>query len=155
MKVFTVKKEKEENLEEKLLDRISYFNFKEKNRFNYIIIENPSNSSKIYTIKDIEVLNKDNSNELCLMQGEASKEEKLLKVKITDKLGELNIATGIEENNNNVKTELVRNTLPQGRKYNILDESVLILLPGGCLFIKLKKEVQNLDIDVSWTSDDI
>ncbi|KOA18899.1 hypothetical protein CLHOM_26390 [Clostridium homopropionicum DSM 5847] len=155
MKVFTVKKEKEETLDEKTFGVVSSLNFKGRDNFNYIIIENPSDSRKIYIIKNLDVMIRECNNELSLMQGETDKMNKISKMNGYKKLADLNLFDGIEKNNNNEEIELVKNIINQNKRYNILNDSALIMLPGGCLSIKLKKEVSDLDININWTSDDI
>jgi len=69
MKVFAVRKEKEETSEEKTFGEVSSLNFKGRDNFNYVIIENPSDSRRIYIIKNLDIMIKDCNNELSLMQG--------------------------------------------------------------------------------------
>jgi hypothetical protein len=95
------------------------------------------------------------NNELSLLQGEADKINKTSKMNAHKKLADLNLFDGIEKNYNNEEIELVKNIVKQNKKTKILDDSELIILPGGCLSIKLKKEVSDLDIKINWTSDDI
>jgi len=80
---------------------------------------------------------------------------KISKMNVYKKLADLNLFDGIEKTNNNEEIELIKNSIKQNKRYNILGDSALIMLPGGCLSIKLKKEVSDLDINISWTSDDI
>lgn len=155
MKVFTVKKEKEETSEDKTFGVVSTLNFKGRNNFNYIIIENPCNSRKIYIIKNLNVMIRECNNELSLMQGETDKIIKTSKMNVYKKLADLNLFDGIEKNNNSEEIELAKNIIKQNKKYDILSDLALIILPGGCLSIKFKKEVSDLDININWTSDDI
>ncbi|MFU0825656.1 hypothetical protein [Clostridium sp.] len=153
MKVFTVRKE-EEDLIDKSKDRTSYIKLNKKEKFNYIIIKNPSNSNEICTIKTMKIFIKDEDNELCLMHGEElfrGEEDS----ECTNKIGIFNIKTRMQKYKDNKKVELIRKKLLRNEECDILKDSVLIMLPNGCLFIRLNNEVSNLNISIDWTSEKI
>jgi len=154
VKVFAVKKEKEEITNE-AGEKVSYITLFNENKFNYIVIKNPSDSNEIYTIKDIKILNVDNTNELCLMQGEDEKLKESEEIRAVDKVGILNIESRLQEIEDNKKLQLCRNQLVENKECDILDDSVLIVLPKGCLFMKLDNEVTKLDVNIKWTSEPI
>ncbi|MGY0374123.1 hypothetical protein [Clostridium sp. JNZ J1-5] len=155
MKVFTVKKEKEEELSNKSKEEVSSVKLCDKKEFNYIVIENPSDSNEICTIRNIKVLSTDKNTQLCLMQGEEDEIKISEGINITNKVGILNIQGRLKKCSDDEKIELSRDRILQNEECNILKDSVLIMLPKGCLFIKLDNEVYNLNIDINWTSEKI
>ncbi|MEA4827706.1 MAG: hypothetical protein VB130_13920 [Clostridium sp.] len=155
MKVFTVKKEMEEELSNKSREEVSSVKLCDKKEFNYIVIENPSDSNEICTIRNIKILSKDKNTQLCLMQGEEDRIKSSEEINITNKVGILNIQGGLKKCPDDEKIELSRDRILQNEECNILKDSVLIMLPKGCLFIKLDNEVYNLNIDINWTSEKI
>lgn len=155
MKVFTVKKENEDELNSKPQDKVSYINLNKKEKFNYIVIRNPSDSNEICTIKNIKILSKDETNGICLMHGEEELFRGKGEVNSADKLGIFNIESRVQRYQDNKKTELIRSELSENKECDILMDSVLIVLPKGCLFIKLDNEVSNLRMNIDWTSEKI
>jgi hypothetical protein len=154
MKVFTVRKE-EEDLIDKSKDKTSYIRLNKKEKFNYIIIKNPSNSNEICTIKTIKIFIKDKGNEVCLMHGEEDLFRGAGDSECVGKIGIFNIETKIQRHKDNKKVELIRKKLLENEECDILKDSVLIVLPKGCLFIRLSNEVSNLHINIDWTSEKI
>ncbi|MEL7598251.1 MAG: hypothetical protein AAGU01_08630, partial [Clostridiaceae bacterium] len=74
---------------------------------------------------------------------------------IIDKIGIFDIKIKQEEKADETNLEIQRNELLQNEECNILKESILILLPKGCLFIKLDNEVNDLHMNINWTSEKI
>lgn len=155
MKVFAVKKENEDEITNKPLEKVAYIKLVNKNKFNYIVIKNPSDSNEICTIKDIKILNVDSANGLCLMQGEEERVKEPEEVRVADNAGILNIESRLQEYEDNKKLQICRNEIVKNKECNILDKSVLIVLPKGCLFIKLDTEVDKLDLNINWISESI
>jgi len=154
VKVFTVRKEAEDLIDESK-DRTSYIKLNEKEKFNYIIIKNPSNSNEICTIKTIKISIEDKDNELRLMHGEEELFRGLEDSKCTNKAGIFNIETKMQTHRDNKKVELERKKLLQNEECDILKDYALIMLPKGCLFIRLSDEVSRLNISINWTSEKI
>lgn len=155
VKVFAVKKDKEEEITNKPLEKVAYIKLVDKNKFNYIVIKNPSDSNEICTIKDIKILNVEGTNGLCLMQGEDEKVKEPETIRAADNAGILNIESRLQTYEDNNKLQICRNQLVKNKECNILDNSVLIVLPKGCLFIKLDNEVDKLDLNINWVSESI
>jgi hypothetical protein len=155
VKVFAVKKEKEDEITNRTGEKISYIKLFNEDKFNYIVIRNPWDSNEICTIKDIKILNVDSTNGLCLMQGEDEKLKEREKIGVVDKVGIFNIESRFQDCEDNKKLQLCRNQLVENKECNILGDSVLIVLPKGCLFIKLDNEVAKLDVNINWTSESI
>ncbi len=154
MKVFVLKKEDE--IEDKQIEeKEDTIHIKKSEKFNYIVINNPKDSNSICTIKEIKILNKDIPNKLCLMGGEEELYKDIEEPTIVDKIGIFDIKIKQEEKADDRNLEIERNELLQNEECNILRESVLILLPKGCLFIKLDKEVNDLHMNINWTSEKI
>lgn len=154
MKVFVLKKEDE--IEDKQIEeKEDTIHIKKSEKFNYIVINNPKDSNSICTIKEIKILNKDIPNKLCLMGGEEELYKDIEEPTIIDKIGIFDIKIKQEEKADDRNLEIERNELLQNEECNILKESVLILLPKGCLFIKLDKEVNDLHMNINWTSEKI
>lgn len=154
MKVFVLKKEDE--IEDKQIEeKEDTIHIKKSEKFNYIVINNPKDSNSICTIKEIKILNKDIPNKLCLMGGEEELYKDIEEPTIIDKTGIFDIKVKQEEKADETNLEIQRNELLQNEECNILKELVLILLPKGCLFIKLDKEVNDLHMNINWTSEKI
>lgn len=154
MKVFVLKKGDE--IENKQIgEKEDTIHIKKAEKFNYIVINNPKDSNSICTIKEIKILNKDIPNKLRLMSGEEELNKDIEETTIIDKIGIFNIKIKQEEKEDERNLEIERNELLQNEECNILKESVLILLPKGCLFIKLDKEVNDLHMNINWTSEEI
>jgi hypothetical protein len=154
VKVFVLKKEDE--IEDKQIEeKEDTIHIKKSEKFNYIVINNPKDSNSICTIKEIKILNKDIPNKLCLMGGEGELYKDIEEPTITDKIGIFDIKIKQEEKEDERNLEIQRNELLQNKECNILKELVLILLPKGCLFIKLDKEVNDLHMNINWTSEKI
>ena len=109
MKVFAVKKENEDEITNKPLEKVAYIKLVNKNKFNYIVIKNPSDSNEICTIKDIKILNVDSANGLCLMQGEEERVKEPEEVRVADNAGILNIESRLQEYEDNKKLQICRN----------------------------------------------
>ncbi|MCY6370029.1 hypothetical protein [Clostridium ganghwense] len=163
MKVFIVKKENEDKkeYEEQILGKEERISINKKEKFNYIVIKNPADSNNICTIEDIKVLNKDIPNKMWLMGGEEEElYEEVFEIldesTIGDKIGGVfSIKTKNESEEDNKKLEIKRNELLKNEECSILNDSVLIILPNGCLFIKLDKEVNDFYMNINWTSEEI
>lgn len=154
MKVFVLKKEDE--IEDKQIEeKEDTIYIKKSEKFNYIVINNPKDSNSICTIKEIKILNKDIPNKLCLMGGEEELYKDIEESTIIDKIGIFDIKIKQEEKVDETNLEIQRNELLQNEECNILKELVLILLPKGCLFIKLDNEVNDLHMNINWTSEKI
>lgn len=154
MKVFVLKKEDE--IEDKQIEeKEDTIHIKKSEKFNYIVINNPKDSNSICTIKEIKILNKDIPNKLCLMGGEEELYKDIEQPTIIDKIGIFDIKIKQEEKADETNLEIQRNELLQNEECNILKESILILLPKGCLFIKLDNEVNDLHMNINWTSEKI
>ncbi|QGU93950.1 hypothetical protein GOM49_01310 [Clostridium bovifaecis] len=155
MKVFTVKKENEDELKSKHRDKVSYISLNKKDKFNYIVIRNPSDSNEICTIKNMKILSENETNGICLMHGEEEMFRGKGEVNSADKMGIFNVESRIQRYQDNKKIELIRSKLSKNKECDILRDSVLIVLPKGCLFIKLDNEVSNLRMNIDWTSEKI
>lgn len=154
MKVFVLKKGDE--IEDKQIgEKEDNIHIKKSEKFNYIVINNPKDSNSICTIKEIKILNKDIPNKFCLMGGEEELYKDIEENTTIDKIGIFNIKTKQEEKEDERNLEIERNELLKNEECNILKESVLILLPKGCLFIKLDQEVDDLHMNINWTSEKI
>lgn len=155
MKVFTVKKENEDEITNVPKEKGSYIKVENEDKFNYIVIKNPSDSNKICVVKSIRILNKGKANEVCLMQGEEEMLGGRGQLKFIDNVGMLSIEGRIEKHENDMKVELSRRELWENEECNILGDSVLIMLPKGCLFIRLNREVSSFEMHIDWTSEEI
>lgn len=154
MKVFVLKKEDE--IEDKQIEeKEANIHIKKSEKFNYIVINNPKDSNSICTIKEIKILNKDMPNKLCLMGGEEELYKDIEETTTIDKIGIFNVKIKQEEKEDDRNLEIERNELLQNEECNILKNLVLIILPKGCLFIKLDKEVDDLHMNINWTSEKI
>lgn len=154
MKVFVLKKG-DEIQDKQIGEKEDNIHIKKSEKFNYIVINNPADSNSICTIKHIKISNKDIPNKLCLMGGEEELYKEIEENTIIDKIGIFDVKIKQEEKGNNENLEIERNELLENEECNILKNSVLIILPKGCLFIKLDKEVNDLYMNINWTSEKI
>ncbi|MCY6355610.1 hypothetical protein [Clostridium sp. ZS2-4] len=154
MKVFVLKKGDEIG-EKQIGEKEDNIHIKKSEKFNYIVINNPKDSNSICTIKEIKILNKDIPNKLCLMGGEEELYKDIEETTILDKIGIFNVKIKQEEKEDERNLEIETNELLENEECNILKNSVLIILPKGCLFIKLDKEVNDLHMNINWTSEKI
>lgn len=154
MKVFVLKKG-DEIQNKQIGEKEDNIHIKKSEKFNYIVINNPADSNSICTIKEIKILNKDVPNKLCLMGGEEEVYKEIEGNTIIDKIGIFDVKIKQEEKGDNENLEIERNELLENEECNILKNLVLIILPKGCLFIKLDKEVNDLYMNINWTSEKI
>lgn len=155
MKVFTVKKYKDDEIANSPKGNVSNIKLHKKEKFNYLIIENPYDSNKICTIKNMIIYDMDNVGSICLMCGEGELFKKKYKIMDFHNIGIFNVETRLLKMEKTSERELIKKDISKGEKCNILDDTVLLLLPKGYICIRLDHEVCNLSFDIEWTSEEI
>lgn len=155
MNVFTVKKYKDDEIANSPKGNVSNIKLNKKEKFNYLIMENPYDSNKICTIKNIIIYDMDNVSSICLMCGEGELFKKKYKIMDFHNAGIFNVETRLTKMENNSTIELIKKDVLKGEKCSILDDTVLLVLPKGYICIKLDNEVSSLSLDIEWTSEEI
>lgn len=108
--------------------------------FSYIEIGNPLRSNCIYEINNINLkLKKDNKLIISIGQG-------ILKRSIAKEL-ETNIIWKGEED---FSMEILCVAMNEGEFMSILDNYSIILLPGGSVFLKTMRSVDEMAINMEW-----
>jgi hypothetical protein len=144
MKAFAIEKinmdkcAKEKQIREKKFNtQISIIDGEE---FSYVEIGNPLKSNCIYEINNINLkLKKDNKLSLSIGEG-------ILKRSITKEL-ETNIIWQVEEDNS---MEVLSSSMHKGKFISILDNYSIILIPGGSIFLKTMKPIDEMMLDMEW-----
>lgn len=145
MKAFKVSRANYQDTEDLKVQSISSkedsLNIFEQNEFCGVAITNPEDSNRIFLINNINLLLK-NKNNLKLMMGES----KVLQGRIK-KLGSMCIAFDAERSKN---IELATKNVQAEKPVNMIEEEVIILLPGGGVFIEANNPMKELKIKINW-----
>lgn len=153
MKVFVVKKEIYAQNDEYI--HREEVNIREEEKFNYIIIKNPSDSNRVYTFSTVYMSNESEDNEACIMVGEEDMyddvEGKLIQCQ-SDNF-ELKVKSVANKCLN--KLEVCTQKIFIDKPCDILKDKSLVILPKGCLFIRFKKQINKLNFIINWTSENI
>ncbi|MCY6959182.1 hypothetical protein [Clostridium brassicae] len=155
MKIFIVRKENELDEEKQKDEKVQRVAIKEDEKFNYIVIKNPYDSNKICIINDIEILNQGVPNKLCLMVGEEDLYRDINDNSHVKKFDILNFKTKNIQKGNESNIEISSRDILINEECNILNKFTIIMLPRGCIFIKLDKEVNFFNMNINWTSEEI
>ncbi|WMJ79856.1 hypothetical protein RBU49_13405 [Clostridium sp. MB40-C1] len=152
MKIFIVRKENEMNEGKENSKKVT---IKKDEKFNYIIIKNPYDSNKICTINRIRVINKEIPNKICLMVGEEELYREWDEDSDVKKIDIFNFKIKNIQKEYNSNIEINSSDILMNEECNILKDFKIIMLPKGCIFIKLDKEVNFFNMNISWTSEEI
>jgi len=144
MKAFAIRKNNMDKCEEEKQIRINKFsiqlNLVNGEEFSYVEIGNPLKSNCIYEINSINLkLKRDNKLILSIGQG-------ILKRSIAKEL-ETNIIWDGEEDNS---MEILSSWMNKGESISILGNYSIILIPGGSIFLKTIKPIDEMSIDMEW-----
>jgi hypothetical protein len=144
MKAFAIKKINMDKCAKENQNRVNKFNTQlnsiDGDEFSYVEIGNPLKSNCIYEIKNIN-LKLRNNNKLRLSIGEG-----ILKRNIAKEL-ETNI---IWEQAEDSSMEILSSSMNKGEFISILDNYSIILLPGGSVFLKTMKPIDEMMLDMEW-----
>lgn len=113
--------------------------------FSYVEICNPLKSGCIYEINNLNLKIK-NNNKLKLSIGESILNRHVAKDLETNIIGELKEDTSME---------LLNIQMNKDEFISILDNYSIILLPGGSIFLKTMKPIDEIMIDMEWTEEQL
>ena len=108
--------------------------------FSFVEIGNPYKSNCLYEVNNI-ILRLKRDTKLIISIGQG-----ILKSSITKEL-EANIICDGEED---VSMEILSSSINKGELISILDNYSIILLPGGSIFLKTIKPINEIILDMEW-----
>lgn len=145
MKVFTVEKLLKDDLQ--VIDSMenkSFIKIEENNEFNFITIQNPTESNRICILEDIDFKLGDKDSMISLMIGEMNFNKTLFRDTNT-----FNVNYELKKDKDK-NLEVCSIGLYKDESKNILKNFLFFLLPKGCIFVKLDKAVNNLELTIKW-----
>ncbi|MCY6484973.1 hypothetical protein OW763_11525 [Clostridium aestuarii] len=155
MKVFVTKRKDTDEVKNELVEKVDFIKICKNEKFNCITIKNPEDSNTICMLRGMEITSEEKDNKLRLIQGEDEFYRGEIESSKEYKIGIFNVKSELQIYNNNRNIELTRNTLLRNQKCNVLNDLELIILPKGCIYIKLDEEVCDFNIKINWTSEEI
>ncbi|MCR3761489.1 hypothetical protein [Clostridium felsineum] len=115
---------------------------------NCITIANHGNSGNIYIVYGIKINLYDKIETLDIFAGEDS-------CRVCSNKESIFNLDYVYENDIDTFLQIKENVSGKNGVFNILEKDAFLILPGGCIIIKLPKEVLSLEIDMNFKKDPI
>lgn len=150
MKVFAVEKIAKGDLQVKnTRENKSFIKIEEDSEFNFITIQNPTESNRICILEDIDFKLGDKDNMISLMIGEMNYNKTLFRATNT-----FNVNYELKKDRDR-NLEICSMRMYKDESKNVLKDFLFFLLPKGCIFVKLDKSVKDLEFTIKWREEAI